>query len=455
VNKIVCGLVALIQFFFYPLNVNGLVPSAEEQIKIAVQALAQAQKHQERDRVYMFSSFVSKLLGSRLAIPEKPESYYDVNSSLPSFPRTNLEAGFDLYLKELKRNSWWKKYPASKECPEALRVVASVIVGCIQAVNAGCSSADDLGQIAREAGDYLLYTQAVAGNGVFPIPDLRGRGGRLDELLTRFLKEAEKKNLLDQALKDGWIVEDFESGDLFFDHGLCAFALLQLFEFTKEKKYLQSVLWAEQWQESRPCVPNWNYNSFSVLFLSRLAKVSNNPVFLHKALRRIDLGVLPGLICSGEFNGRWNDPHNALFVYHMIMMRSFIELIEAIHMFPEQVPNTEIVQVFEAFDISFETRLEEMFNKGLAHPDILSECFSRMLLSKQIFHKKVQDQRFQKVWEDIQRFVYDHDTHDKPYLSPAARGYFLLAIKVSNWSASNNGIMSQKLRSCETISYKP
>lgn len=77
-------------------------------------------------------------------------------------------------------------------------------------------------------------------------------------------------------------------------------------------------------------VSNWNYNAFSVGLLARLAQVKQDEQgekYLAAAVKKAEVGVLPGQMASG----RWFDAHNACAVYHNILMR---ELLELLHVLP-------------------------------------------------------------------------------------------------------------------------
>lgn len=426
-------LITIVLLFFIAVfstsNLLAYIPPKNDQLKMITQSLADAQKKEDYQRVKFWVYSFNQLLGKKTGVPDIPEEYEPVPNDLPLFPSSTISKGFEKYRVELNKNAWWKNFPGSKDCPTALRSVSSVIEGTLHAREAGCENPDALLQIAREAGDYLLYTQRIANTGVYPMPDLRGRGGRLDDLITRFFQDIEQKGLLDQAVKDGWIIEDFETGDMFFDHGLCGFSLLELYEATGDLKYLNSVLWAEQWLDKRPSVPNWNYNSFCILFLSRLAKVTGNQTYLEKALKRTKLGLLPGQLTKGINIGRWNDPHNAKMVYHLIIIRSLIELNESIQIFTKTISQADQETCRNSLTVAMNTRLSELTMNGISHPDILTECFSRIVISKDLFPSLYQDKIFQEIWHSLCRYIFKGDNLNKPYLSPASRGYFLEAVK--------------------------
>jgi hypothetical protein len=128
------------------------------------------------------------------------------------------------------------------------------------------------------------------------------------------------------ALKDGWIVEDEGGGDLKYDNGICAVALVEAFEVVGHKRYLEGAERACEWAMSRPYGTNWNYNAFSVWALARVARATGKRRFLDAAVEELKVGVLPGQMESG----RWFDPHNARLVYHAIIVRAMLEVYQAL-----------------------------------------------------------------------------------------------------------------------------
>jgi len=75
-------------------------------------------------------------------------------------------------------------------------------------------------KIAKDAGDFVVWSQDQAGTGVVPFPAVRNGKGRPFEVAERFMRQAEKDGKLDQVVKNGWAVEDFSDGGLQFDNGL-------------------------------------------------------------------------------------------------------------------------------------------------------------------------------------------------------------------------------------------
>jgi len=95
---------------------------------------------------------------------------------------------------------------------------------------------------------------------------------------------------------------------------------------TKDARYFAAARKSGDWAVTRPLVMNWNYNAFSVGLLARLAVATGEATYLNAAVKKADIGVLPGQMTSG----RWFDPHNASAVCHNILMRDLLELLHAL-----------------------------------------------------------------------------------------------------------------------------
>ena len=117
--------------------------------------------------------------------------------------------------------------------------------------------------LVRAGADYLLKVQRK--DGLFPFPDLRRRHPLFGPMVEKLLRRKP------EALIDGWIVDDL-NGDQQYDNGICGVALVEAYEVTKEKAYLESAQRACNWAMERPLSTNWNYNAFSVWLLARYAR---------------------------------------------------------------------------------------------------------------------------------------------------------------------------------------
>jgi hypothetical protein len=127
-------------------------------------------------------------------------------------------------------------------------------------------------------------------------------------------------------VRSGWLIDDAFDGGLQFDNGLGGVALVHLCEATGNDSYRQAAIAAADWAATRPLVPNWNYNSFSVYLLAEVNRLTGDPRYRALAVIKARLGVLPGQLTSGPRAGRWADPHNARPAYHYIMVRALAAL---------------------------------------------------------------------------------------------------------------------------------
>ncbi len=313
-------------------------------------------------------------LGADLALPEVAERFSPVAES-ESLPAGDIAAIWKRYLVRIEADAYWRNFPKPETLPGPLRGLSDFIIGILSARRAGLDPGDHGLALAREMGEYLLWAQAQGGAGVFGVPDLRGKTGRVPGLVARFLARADAAGVTGRVLKNGWLIDDWGGGDLQFDNGLAGVALLGLHETTGESKYLDSARAAGEWAMSQACVPNWNYNSFSVLLLAELHRVTQESRYLDAAKHKTRIGVLPGLILAGPKAGRWGDPHNARLVYHYILCRGMAALLRTM---PGDDP--ERAGLRDALIVALQTRNTEIIERGVANPDTALEVLSRVLL---------------------------------------------------------------------------
>ncbi len=182
---------------------------------------------------------------------------------------------------------------------------------------------EELTEQVRAGADWLIKLQHP--DGVFPFPIGPGLNPR--EKVGRMVARAIKEH--PEIVVNDWIPDDRADGGLQFDNGLCGKALVSAWQLTGDDRYLAAAQRAGDWAISRPLVSNWNYNAFSVGLLARLANVTQDKQreeYLAAAIKKAQIGVLPGQMASG----RWFDAHNACAVYHNILMRELLELLHAL-----------------------------------------------------------------------------------------------------------------------------
>jgi hypothetical protein len=232
------------------------------------------------------------------------------------------------WLKEVKRGQRgfpWVKNPSGdpRQMEAGLREAAFPLDGLARTALLFPEHQDALAEQVRTGADWLVRLQHPSG--VFPFPVGPGLNPRekVGNIVARAIKEHP------EIVVDGWIPEDKTDGGLQFDNGLCGRALVNAWQLTGDDRYLAAAKRAGDWAISRPLVSNWNYNAFSVGLLARLAQVTHagsKAKYLAAAVKKAEVGVLPGQMASG----RWFDSHNACAVYHNILMRELLELLHAL-----------------------------------------------------------------------------------------------------------------------------
>lgn len=203
--------------------------------------------------------------------------------------------------------------------------------------------------LARGVAAILLSLQQPEGH--FPFPDLRGRNIRFGDMIEKQLSAGAVE------FRDGWVITADPMGGTQFDTGVCGMALLQAGAVYGEAGWMDAGYRAANWALSQACVTNFNYNAFSVSLLAHASRASGNAKYLEAALNKFRLGVAPGQAP----NGRWIDPHNARTVYHIIILRSMGDLLDAL----PQNRSEEIAEVKEILRPAVAALLAEFSTMGI------------------------------------------------------------------------------------------
>jgi len=203
-----------------------------------------------------------------------------------------------------------------------LRLYADIIQGCCDIRPAVRKRQPqrlaDLDRLVAGACSILTRLQQPAG--CFPLPDLRGKNIRFGDMTEKLLAAQP------DGVKDGWVVAVDPGGGTQFDNGVCGVALLAAGAEYKRDEWTRAGLRAADWALQQRCVPNFNYNAFSVGLLAHASRMTRDDRYLSGALQKLRLGVAPGQV----ENGRWIDAHNARTVYHLIILRALHDLWEAL-----------------------------------------------------------------------------------------------------------------------------
>ena len=244
-----------------------------------------------------------------------------------------------------------------------LREPAAVASGVAAAERAKLRGVDR--KSATDAADFLVWAQERAGTGVIPFPASRGVSTAAPfRAAEKYLDRVEREGRLDQVVRNGWAVDDAGDGGLQFDTGEGGVALFDVAALTGDNKYLAAARRAADWAAARPCVPNWNYNSFSVFLLARAFRATGERTYLDASTRKAVVGVIPGQLTDGKHAGRWGDPHNARPAYHYIMLRALAELLAVL---PADAPERPAVR--GALEIGLTARNADLFGPGVATKD--------------------------------------------------------------------------------------
>ncbi len=384
------------------------------------QALAEAQRQENEAEVRRLAAEGQKLLGDLAGVPEVADEYRPVPPDVPRLTVEEARKGFEPYLKLMQQRRWWKIGLDPTKTLHLPREVASIIVGCVAAHRAHLDGTDAALAAAKEAGDYLIWTQQQGGRGLFPFPAVRNGQGRPFEVSERFLRRAERDGKLDQVLRNGWEVDDLGDGGLQFDNGLCGVALFELYEVTKDARYVRAAVAATDWAVGRPVVPNWNYNSFSVYLLAKAYSVTKEKKYLEAAKKKSRLGIYPGQLYDGQYQGRWADPHNARPAYHYIMIRGLAAMLKV--MPPDDPERPDAIRCLR---LALKARNPEFPVKGMSTVD---SAFEALLMVKSLPKKMVddlQDCQIEAALTVLERHAASGYRAKRPVLSPAVWGRYL------------------------------
>ncbi len=347
--------------FFVVVPCSAESPTSTSPVKILAEALLLEDETAIRKAVEMGRA----KLGEQAGIPEVADRYDPVPKSAKSLSKVEAQRGFAPNLDRLKKLAHWRVGLDPTKMTDPLRAPAAVISGCVAVAKAELEGGDECLKLAKELAEFLMWAQEQAGAGCFPFPAARGTSqDRAMVVATRFLDQAEKAGKLDEIVRNGWAFEDNQDGGLQFDNGECGAAMFELYELTKDNRYLNSAMRSADWAAKRPLVTNWNYNAFSVLLLAKAYSVTRETRFLDIAVKKAVLGVTPGLLQNGPRAGRWMDPHNARPAYHYLMLTALVELAAVL---PSDHP--EFAGIMSALKLGLTSRNQEIIEQGIMTKD--------------------------------------------------------------------------------------
>jgi hypothetical protein len=364
---------------------------------------------------------VNRFLGEKAGVPETPDTYLPIPRAGKWLTTDEAAAGFEPAFEQLEQLRWWKIGMDPTQLGHTLREPAAVASGNLAVCRAKLEGAERSLAFAKEAADFLLWAQESGGAGVFPFPASRGVSQSPPFLASeKYLKQAEIDGRLDSIVKNGWVVNDDGNGGLQFDNGECGIALLEFYEFTKDKKYLDAATRAADWTLTRPLVPNWNYNSFSAYLLARTYRVTGDKKYLEAATKKAVLGVIPGQLKEGPHAGRWCDAHNARPGYHYIMLRSLAELVTVLPKDDAARPG-----VFEALRLGLKTRNKDFLAQGASNKDKAMEAL--LIVNRAFADDKefLEETSSADALDALAKLVSEQARRGSPPLGPREWGHFL------------------------------
>jgi hypothetical protein len=273
-------------------------------------------------RIYAATKAARTCLGDPK--PETPERYEAPQRLMEQPSAATRSALIDAYWAGISPLMWWETLGASSsdKAQSPLRAIAAALHGASMAMMQDPDSTKLYLERGELAAAYLMTAQRQGGAGVFPTPAWEGSSAdRVRTLTDRFVKKARKDGVLDKMVRNGWIIDDRGGGDLQFDNGVSGEAILAWHAVSPKPEYLAAAKAAGDWAMAQPLSTNFNYNGFTAAFLARLGPATGDARYTDDAVRRIRLGVLPGMIVDGAFAGHWIDPHNTRLVYRLFMIR--------------------------------------------------------------------------------------------------------------------------------------
>ena len=385
---------------------------------LAMPALA-AEPDAELDAVRQRVAEYTSKLGDKAGLPEEPDKFTPIPKDGRWLTAAEARAAFIPAQPILEKLRWWKIGLDPAKLEHALREPAAVASGCVHAVFAGLDGAAKSLELAREAGDFLLWAQEQAGSGVFPFPTATSSNSRPFLAAKKIRERAEREGRTEGMVRNGWAIDDLSDGGLQFDNGEAGTAVLELYEATGDAKYLAAARRSADWAMARPIAPNWNYNSFSVHLLARTYEVTGEAKYLEAAKRKALLGVIPGQLTSGPRAGRWVDQHNAKPAYHYIMMRGLAALAGVL---PAEDPAR--ADVMRCLALGLRARNQDFLGPGAANKDKAMEAL--LLIERSLPNESaLRDSLCAEALDALGKLVSEQFRHGSAPLGPREWGMFL------------------------------
>ena len=387
----------------------------------SLKELADALRREDEAAIARTVKEARSQLGDGAGVPEQADQFQAIPASAKRLSREEAMRVIERVPQEIAKLRWWKIGLDPAKLDHALREPAAIIGCCVQVHRAKVAASDRALELARDAGDFLVWAQTQGEVGVFPFPTVTGvTKDNAFVAAERYLKQAKRDGRLDQVVRNGWAIDDAGDGGLQFDNGEAGVAMFELYEATREKEYLESAVRSADWAASRPMVTNWNYNSFSVGLLARAFAVTGERKYLEAATKKARLGVIPGQLIDGPYAGRWLDGHNARPPYHYIMLRSLVALVEVM---PKNDPSRP--EVLHSLSLGLKARNKDFVERGATNKDHALQVLlmvNREFAADTAFLKETQSAA---ALDALTKLISDEARRGKNPTGPRAWGMFL------------------------------
>ncbi|MCA6364126.1 MAG: T9SS type A sorting domain-containing protein [Bacteroidetes bacterium] len=290
-----------------------------------------ALKHEDLADIQMRCAQILNVLGNQAGIPESAESYFQLtaNTQWASYNDALLAERYLIAQDSLAYVDLWKLGkgmlpPAYQPHSVPLRAGAEIAAGLLKI---SFHEADQQRSTAyfnwgKRALDSLKTMQLPSG--AFPFPDLRPYNDPVfSPIIQNYLNALGSDSV--NVLQNGWIIDDSGTGEFKFDAGQIANAFYEGYQHTGDTSYITVVIRIAQYLRSTTFNTNFNYNSFSILGLTRAWQLTGDTSYHNRAIKNLEYAMQPGQLP----NGRWIDGHNARSVYHALMIYNTIPLLKS------------------------------------------------------------------------------------------------------------------------------
>lgn len=361
-----------------PHSANASDPAAGDHRVRLQREMAAAMVKRDAAAIDHLVAEANGLLGVNVGQPDIRDRYAVIPDEAAALQLDEIRALAAKMPARIEARRWWRIGLNPLELAHPLRETAEAISGLLATHRADLDADGSALRSAREAGEFLLWTQAQAGNGVFPFPASRGASEAPPfKASAAFMEGSERRGDIGSKVRKGWLMDDAGDGGLQFDNGECGVAMLELHAATGDARFLDAARRAADWAIGQPLSVNWNYNSFSVYLLAEMYRATGETRYRDAAFDKASYGVLPGQLRDGPHAGRWHDPHNARPAYHYIMLRSLVSLADAL-----PSGSDDRARIEAALRLGLRTRNADFIGPGAANKD---KAMETLLMVRELY----------------------------------------------------------------------